>query len=152
MGKSYPFYNTTIGFDKLFDELSRGSNQTNNFPPHNIIKEDETNYKIELAVAGYSEDLLEVSFDDGTLTVKTLDVETNAIDYIHKGITSKFFSKEFILADEMVVDSVSLDNGILSVNMSRVVPEEKKPRVIPINTAKQLLTEDEYKQYMMENV
>lgn len=145
MGKSYPHYNTTIGFDRLFDELSRGVNQTNHFPPHNIVKEDETNYKIELAVAGYADEWLEVSLNDGTLTVKTIDVETNAPEYIHKGITSKHFSKDFTLSEDVIVSDVNLVNGILTVNLIRIVPEEKKPRVIPINADKQLLNENEYK-------
>lgn len=142
MGKSYPFYNTTIGFDRLFDELTRNHTQTNAFPPHNIIKEDDEHYVIELAVAGYSPEDLEVQVENGVLSVKTIEGSFVEREYLHKGISSKHFIKQFTLADDVIVNEVDLNNGILAINLERIIPEEKKPRVIPIGGVKpQLLNE-----------
>ena len=133
MGKSFPFYNTTIGFDRLFDELARNHTTNQNFPPHNIVKHTEENYCIELAVAGYDEKELEVSYENGILTVESIGGLNPGVEYLYKGISSKSFVKQFTLADDVIVDTVDLTNGILTIRLNRIIPEEKKPRVIPIN-------------------
>lgn len=151
MGKNYPFYNTTIGFEKLFDELtdfgsySKSINAKQNaFPLHNIVKISDTVYDIELAVAGYSQEQLEVSYKDSVLTVETKDLDRDDKEYIHKGISSKNFHKQFMLADDIIVGSVNLKDGILKVGLLRIIPEEKKPKVFQIGSGDpQLLTESE---------
>lgn len=137
-----PFF---IGFDNLMNKMHslNGSNATN-YPPYNLIKTSENTYRVELAVAGFTEDELEVLVENGTLTIKGSSQEDkDTSSYIHRGISAREFKRTFTLADTVVVTSADLVNGILLVNLENVIPEEKKPRVVPIGKPadRQLLTE-----------
>ena len=124
-----------VGFEPLFSELERLTSATpgqDNYPPHNIVKIDEENFNIEMAVAGFSKDDVEVELKDGTLTISGSKTEDER-NYAHKGISSRKFSKSFRLAEYVVVDDADLANGVLVVNLRVDIPEEKRPQKIKIN-------------------
>jgi len=124
----------TVGFDsmfdRLFDDVERNGNVTS-FPPYNIRKEQDDFYIIEMAVAGFSKDDLEAELKEGVLTVSS-KTEKEEREYLHRGIAKRSFSKSFTLADDMVIQSADLVNGMLTINLERIVPEEKKPKIIEI--------------------
>ena len=137
----------TIGFNSIFNELDRvRSLPTTNYPPYNIRKgAGEDTYLIELAVAGFSEDDINVEVKDNNLTVSgELDDKDNA--FVHQGNSQRAFSRNFVLADDVLVRGADLSNGILTVYAERVVPDEKKARTVeigslPKTTKKQFLIE-----------
>ena len=123
-----------VGYDKLFDNLSRyvdNSVTSTGFPPYNIRKEGEYNYVIEMALAGFSKEDIEVEVADGTLSVRS-DKKDDVADNLYRGISFRKFNRKFTLSDDIVVNDASLDNGMLTINLERVVPEEKKPRLIEV--------------------
>jgi molecular chaperone IbpA len=133
-----PLYNTTLGFDKFFDDveklLSMDVQKTvSNFPPHNIIKLDDSRYIVELAVAGFSKDEIEISVEDGKLNVKgdRKEKETE-VQYIHRGIGTRSFTKTLTIADTIEVKGAEFKDGILRIGLENIIPEHKKPRKIEI--------------------
>ena len=123
-----------VGYDKLFDNLSRyvdNSVTSTGFPPYNIRKEGEYNYVIEMALAGFSKEDIEVEVADGTLSVRS-DKKDDVADNLYRGISFRKFNRKFTLSDDIVVNDAALDNGMLTINLERVVPEEKKPRLIEV--------------------
>lgn len=134
-----------VGFDRIFDRVNAATKLANvqKYPPYNIIKTDENNYLIELAVAGFGPDDVDIELHNGVLTISG-KVETSSEDkYVYKGIANRSFERKFTLADTVEVEGVDLNQGILTVKLKNVIPEEKKPRKIPIGkpVEKQLLTE-----------
>ena len=129
-----------VGFDRVFDQLNTyaANNATSTgFPPYNIRKGGDYTYAIEMALAGFSKNDIEIEVAEGLLTVRSVkeDSETNE-EYdskIYRGISYRKFNRKFTLADEIVVKDASLENGMLVISLERVVPEEKKPRKIEIN-------------------
>lgn len=124
-----------VGFDHLFQELDWvAKHATDTYPPHNIVKVSENDYLIEVAVAGFTMDDLEIEQDERTLTVKGEKVKTedNEASYIHRGISQKKFKRVFRLSEYVFVDGASLKDGILSVQLKFELPEEKRPRKIDI--------------------
>lgn len=131
MVKTFP--STMVGFDRLFDEIENQLNRTNDgFPRHNLIKHGDYEYTIQLAVAGCTEDDLTIETKDNSLIVTGTKRDDSELNYLHKGITTKDFGRTFKLADHTVVDGASLEHGILSIDLRVEIPEEKKPRTIPI--------------------
>lgn len=133
-----PFF---IGFDSIINKLhSSPTGTATNYPPYNLIKTGEDTYLVELAVAGFDEEDFDIELHDGVLTISA---DVSAIDedaeYIHKGIAARSFVRKFTLADTIVVESASLDQGMLTVRLKNVIPEEKKPKKIEIG--RQLDTE-----------
>ena len=130
------FMGLSIGFDSMFNRLMNfPTQQDSGYPPYNIRKVDEYNYVIELALAGFSESDIEVEVKDGTLTVRSKeDKSTDESQYVHRGIAQRSFSKTWTLSDDMVVKGAEFKNGLLNINLEKVVPEEKKPRIVPIIT------------------
>ena len=123
-----------VGFDHLFDELDRVARNANDqYPPHNIVKIDDHNYLIELAVAGFSREELDVFVKDRSLRVVGKH-ENRGRDYIHRGISTKRFEKIFRLSEYVQVNGADLTDGILAVQLEVVVPEEMRPRQIEINS------------------
>ena len=129
-----------VGFDRIFDHLSRyvDNNATSTgFPPYNIRKEGDYNYVIELALAGFGKDDIEVEVADSTLSIRSTkkpldeDVSSNE-DTVYRGISYRKFERKFTLAEDVVVNEAKLENGMLILNLERVVPEEKKPRLIKV--------------------
>ena len=125
-----------VGFDRMFDRLHDhyALHQTNTgFPPYNIRKEGDSNFVIELALAGLSQDDLEVEIADSTLTVRSVERKQEEDgEVIHRGISYRKFNRSWTLADDVVVNDAKMANGMLSVHLERVVPDEKKPRLIKI--------------------
>ncbi len=129
------FMGLSVGFDSMFNRLMNfpQSSQDSGFPPYNIRKEDDYKYVIELALAGFSESDIEVEVKDGILTVRSKeDKSTDDTQYVHRGIAKRSFSKSWTLSDDVIVKGAEFDNGLLNISLEKVVPEEKKPRLIPI--------------------
>jgi len=125
-----------VGFDRMFENLQRYADhqkQSTGFPPYNIVKESDTSFFIEMAVAGLSKDDIEVEYAQGEITVRsTYDNAGETGELIHRGISKKKFNRKFTLADDIVVNSAALKNGMLTIELERIIPEEKKPRLIDI--------------------
>ena len=127
-----------IGFEPILNELERihtAGRAQDNYPPHNVVKVDDENFIIELAVAGFSEEDISVEVKDGILLVKGIKAEDDAREYAHKGISSRKFEKNFRLSEFVVIDGADLVNGILVVNARVEVPEERRPRKIHLGSA-----------------
>ena len=128
-----------IGFDSLFDDLTRmTSQQSLNYPPYNIVKQTDDTFYIEVATAGFSEGEIEVNLDNRVLTIKGQVARDDdaTYEYLHRGISSRDFVREFTLAEHVEVVNASQKDGILKIYLERVVPEEKKPKTIAINYTK----------------
>ena len=123
-----------VGYDKVFDNLSRyvdNNVSSTGFPPYNIRKEGDYHYVIEMALAGFSKEDIEVEVADGTLSIRS-DKKDDASDNLYRGISFRKFNRKFTLSDDIVVNDAALDNGMLTINLERIVPEEKKPRLIEV--------------------
>ena len=125
-----------VGFDRMFDTFeSRFANQlASNYPPYNILKADNDNYIIEVAVAGFKKDEITVEVDQDQLVIKGQKSETanTTTVYMHRGLSARDFVRQFTLAEHMVVNGATIQDGVLQVNIQRIVPEELKPRLIDI--------------------
>jgi len=131
----------SVGFDSIFDEFDRMLDSTerynSNYPPYNIRKITENEYKIEVALAGYSKDDIELELKDSTLTVcnkqkeKIVNDEVN--DVIHKGISTRQFERAFTISEDIKVKNAELKNGLLNIDLERIIPDEKKARLITIS-------------------
>ena len=122
-------------FDRLFDYVTHQAESTG-YPPYNIQKTEDYKFEIEMALAGFDKKDIEIEVAEGVLTVKSLrDKDTGATDdyTLYKGISQRNFTRKFTLADDIVVDSAELKNGMLTISLERIVPEEKKPQLIQIN-------------------
>jgi molecular chaperone IbpA len=144
-----------VGFDHLFNELEHVARHANDhYPPHNILKTGETDYLIELAVAGFSREELSIEVKDRTLTV-TGEHLSKGREYIHRGISTKKFKRTFRLSEHVQVHGADLKDGILSVELKYVVPEELRPRKIQIGHYEELTndtTSTDTKQLLTETV
>jgi molecular chaperone IbpA len=128
-----------VGFDRVFDQLNtyaRNNATSTGFPPYNIRKGGDYTYAIEMALAGFSKNDIEIEVAEGLLTVRSVkeDNETNE-EYdskIYRGISYRKFNRKFTLADDIVVNDASLENGMLEITLERIVPDAKKPRKITI--------------------
>jgi|TARA_B110000914_G_scaffold129222_1_gene112929 molecular chaperone IbpA len=124
-----------VGFDRVFDQLQNYASHnatSSGFPPYNIRKEGEFSYVIDMALAGFSKNDIEVEVADGLLTVRSVKENEENEESIYRGISYRKFNRKFTLADEIVVKDASLENGMLVISLERIVPEEKKPRKIKI--------------------
>lgn len=130
----------SIGLDSMFDELLRIDNrQTDNYPPYNITQINEDEFMVSVAVAGFGPEQLKVTKDKNYLIIEgtpeitvTNDSDDTAYKILHKGISSRYFRREFRLADHVEITNASLELGILSVYLKREVPEQEKPKTIAI--------------------
>ena len=120
-------------FDQLFEEFDAIQKENSNvYPPHNVVKLSEDQYAIELAVAGFNDSELDIETIENSLVITGEKLEKDDREYAHRGISARRFSRRFTLAEHVVVNGASLQNGILSVSLEKQVPEEKKPRKITI--------------------
>jgi molecular chaperone IbpA len=128
-----PFFRSTVGFDRLIDMLETASEQ--GYPPYNIERSDENNYRVSVAVAGFGEKDLTVDVKDRVLTIagKREGEGGKPGAYLHQGIAGRAFERSFQLAEHVEVKGARLENGLLHVDLERIVPDEKKPRRIVIN-------------------
>ena len=124
-----------VGFDRVFDTLNRyvDNNATSTgFPPYNIRKEGDYNYVIEMALAGFGKKDIEVEVAEGTLSVRSVKENSEDDSTVYRGISYRKFDRKFTLADDIIVNGAKLENGMLSLELERVVPEEKKPRLVTV--------------------
>ena len=127
-----------VGFDRIFNDLQRYTENTvtsTGFPPYNIRKEGDFNYVIEMALAGFGKKDIEIETSLGTLLVRSTKEpdESEYVGNIYRGIAYRKFERKFTISDDIVVKDASLENGMLMINLERIVPDEKKPRIITIN-------------------
>ena len=135
-----PFKPFSVGFDNLFDDFDRmlsfNSASINHYPPYNIRKVNDTDYVIELAVAGFGKKDIEVKSQENTLTIKSTDKKDEVLDkdesILHRGISQRSFTRSFTVAEDVVVKGADLKDGLLSVKLERIIPDEKKPKIIDI--------------------
>lgn len=139
-----------VGFDELFNELERlieGSQPVQaSFPPHNIIKVDDNRYVVEMAVAGFGKEDIDIELNDGTLVIRGEKKNKEEVNYLYRGIATRTFTKSIRLIDTIEVRGAEFKDGILKIGLENIIPEHKKPRKISIgNEIKfaepQLLTE-----------
>ena len=125
-----------IGFDTMFDTLERrfANSVSNNYPPHNLIKTGENQYEIQLAVTGFTKEEIAVTVEDNILIIKGESMTTDYAPeaYLHRGLATRDFSKEFPLAEHIEVVGAETKNGMLTVKLVRNIPESAKPKVIDI--------------------
>lgn len=138
-----PLYRSTVGFDRLANMLDRALTadvNANTYPPYNIEKSGEHDYRITVAVAGFADDELNVEMRDGQMVISAKKAEaenTDKVNYLHRGIAARAFEKRFQLADHVRPVGATTENGLLHIDLVREVPEALKPRVIEIaNPAK----------------
>ncbi len=134
-----PLFRTTVGFDRwndLFDAVFRAEENVAAYPPYNIEKSGEDDYRITMAVAGFGEDDIDVTARDNLLVVsgKLAEKDGGGASYLHRGIATRAFDRRFSLADHVRVVGASLANGLLLIDLVRELPEAVKPRRIAINT------------------
>ena len=126
-----PFF---IGFNREMERLSNVQLSANqSYPPYNLVKIDDDTYKLSVAVAGFTKEDVKVTVEDGTLLVKGEISEDTEAEVIHKGIATRKFTRKFALGEYMEVTSAEMKDGMLNIDIVRVLPEEKKPKVISIN-------------------
>ena len=124
-----------IGFTREFDRLNsiHKTNSSLSYPPYNVLKYDEDSYALELAVAGFKKDEIDITVKDNTLTITGEKLSPEVDDYfIHRGIGTRKFTRSFALGEFMEVNSAEMEDGILSIMIDRIIPEEKKPKAIEI--------------------
>ena len=132
------FMGLSIGFDSMFNRLANFPQQPEGgtYPPYNIRKEDDYKFVIEIALAGFSEKDVEVELTENVLSIRSVDEKgkqnLDTPDYVHRGIANRSFSRKFTLADDIIVRGAEFQNGLLNITLERVIPDEKKPRMIPI--------------------
>ena len=146
-GKDLSIFNSlrpfSIGFDNMFDQFESllsdgGLSAQSNYPPYNIRKAGKDKYAIEVAVAGFNKDDVEVEYEDNLLTVKTKKVDKTVEkdtdgEIIHRGISQRSFSRSFTIADDIKVEGAEIKDGLLTINCEKIIPEQKKRKLIPIN-------------------
>jgi molecular chaperone IbpA len=125
-----------IGFDQVIHRLHHLHNLSNtsapNYPPYNMIRNSETNYTIQVAVAGFTEKDLDITLQDGVLTISGEHNAPEGVQWLHRGIATRKFTRSFTLADSVVIGDVTLENGLLCIDLEVVIPEDQKPRKILI--------------------
>ena len=124
-----------VGFDRVFDQLQNYAQHnatSTGFPPYNIRKGGDYTYAIEMALAGFSKGDIEIEVAEGLLAVRSIKENDENDSNIYRGISYRKFNRKFTLADDIVVKDASLENGMLKIDLERIVPDEKKPRKITI--------------------
>ena len=135
-----PLAHTTLGFERFFDDVEKllatdVAKVSQSFPPHNIIKLNDTHYVVELAIAGFSKEEIEITTHDGTMTIKGEKKEKEVdVTYLHRGIGTRSFTKQLTIADTVEVKGAEFKDGILRIGLENVIPDAKKPRKIDISS------------------
>ena len=126
----------SVGFDELFDHfnnhLEYTVKQNTSYPPYNITKIDDLHFQIEMALAGFSKKDIEVEVADGVLTIRSIKENDEDENNLYRGISYRKFNRKFTLADDIIVKDAKLQDGLLNISLERIVPEEKKPRLIDV--------------------
>ena len=131
-----PLYRSSVGFDRFFNllEIAQQAKATNDWPPYDIVKSDDNTYRISIAVAGYAQDDLDITYQSNLLIVTGKKQEAPADSYLHRGIAGRPFEHRFELADHVRANGANLNNGLLSIELVREIPEALKPRKISIQS------------------
>jgi molecular chaperone IbpA len=132
-----------IGLESIFNRLDAMSGHNTSYPPYNIIKHDESNYEIEIALSGFKPDEIEVSTEQSILRVTSkIEKRDTERTYLHKGLSKRSFNNSWQLSDDVRVSSVDFNDGLLTISLERIIPDEKKRTTYTIGAGKQqLLTE-----------
>ena len=134
-----PLYRNTVGFDRLFKMVDQLADpQQNSYPPYNIERLNENDYRISIAVAGFTDHELSIESKENSLIVrgeKNVEDASDKPEYLYQGIAARAFERRFQLADHVLVNGARLENGLLHIELHREIPEAKKPRVVPITTS-----------------
>jgi molecular chaperone IbpA len=135
-----PLFRSSVGFDRVFNllENAQRARSISDWPPYDIVKTGDDSYRISVAVAGFSQDDLDLTFQSNLLMITGKRGETKTEGYLHRGIAGRPFEHRFELADHVRVTGADLQNGLLSIDLVREIPEAMKPRKIEIGTAKAL--------------
>ena len=124
-----------VGFDRVFDQLQNyveNNSTSTGYPPYNIMKDGEYNYDIEMALAGFSKKDIEVEVADGVLTIRSVKENEDDENNLYRGISYRKFNRKFTLADDIIVKDAKLQDGLLKISLEKIIPEEKKPRLITV--------------------
>jgi molecular chaperone IbpA len=135
MRSAYDFGNfrrSSVGFDRLFDMLENSNFGGENYPPFDLIKIDDNRYRIEVAVAGFGKDEIEITSQQNSLVIRGQKSDDNGSNYVHRGIANRSFERRFALADHIQVRGADLRDGMLAIELEREIPEAMKPRKIEI--------------------
>lgn len=130
-------YPSFVGFDNLFNEIERlveGTQPAPSFPPHNILKVNDNNYVVELAVAGFGKDEIDIQLDDGNLIIKGEKKDKEGLEYVYRGIATRAFTKKIRLMETIEVRGAEFKDGILRIGLENIIPDHKKPRKIQIES------------------
>ena len=130
-----PILKSSVGFDvfdNFFDHTISLNETNSSYPPYNIIKSD-SNYTIAIAIAGFSENDIDISLEENELSIKGSSKDDSSLEFLHKGIATRGFERKFRLADTIRVIDASYENGLLNIFLEREIPEHQKPRKIEIN-------------------
>tara|TARA_B100000963_G_scaffold144116_1_gene125577 strand:+ start:2892 stop:3320 length:429 start_codon:yes stop_codon:yes gene_type:complete len=128
----------SVGFDDMFDHFdSMVSMGSSNYPPYNIVKTDKNSYNVEIALAGFNKKDISVEVENGILTIESIkDKDTKEVEdndgILHKGISKRYFKKQFTIADDVKVNGAELKDGLLKVSMEKIIPEARKLRQITV--------------------
>ena len=126
------FRRSSVGFDRLFDMLENSNFGGENYPPFDLIKVDDNRYRIEVAVAGFGKDEIEITSQQNVLLIRGQKSDENGSNYVHRGIANRSFERRFALADHIQVRGADLRDGMLAIELVREIPEAMKPRKIEI--------------------
>ena len=126
------FRRSSVGFDRLFDMLENSNFAGENYPPFDLIKVDDNRYQIEVAVAGFGQNEIEITSQQNQLLIRGQKSDDNGSNYVHRGIANRSFERRFALADHIQVRGADLKDGMLSIELVREIPEAMKPRKIEI--------------------
>lgn len=139
-----PLYRSFVGLDRmagLIDAAAASANAASNYPPFNVVRLSDNAYRIELAVSGFTQDQIDIQTHENVLTITGItaqiadnDASPDEAEYLHRGIAQRGFEKRFQLADHVEVSEAQLDNGLLTISLTRELPEALKPRKIAINS------------------
>ena len=132
MNQLFDITKFAIGFDEMMDRVHYQQNQTTTYPPYDIIKVDNFNYKIEMALAGFSKNDIEVEVADGIITISSNKENDQDKSKLYRGISYRKFTRQFTIAEDIEVQDAKLENGLLTISLERIVPDEKKPRMIKV--------------------
>ena len=128
----------TVGFDRLFSTLNEvedflSNKKPQSYPPYNIVKFDDSNYQIQIAVAGFDKNEIDIQLNQNRLSVNgSIETTEDQPEYLHRGLAARNFNHNFTLSDTIVVKSADIVNGVLNIDLENVIPEEKRPRKISI--------------------
>jgi molecular chaperone IbpA len=127
----------SVGFDGMFDRLLTNTyNTSTTYPPYDVVKIDASNYEIRVALAGFTKDDIQVKYEDGTLSIESAESDDSKVvgkeEHLVHGISKRKFKRTFTLSDDMVVNDAGFKDGMLTVKLEKIIPDEKKPRTIDI--------------------